>query len=111
MSVADQIERIGHVLTAAELAKLLRVSRVTVFRLAAAGRLPSVKVGTCVRFDPRRGCDLASGWKVRCSCVAKRAIIPGDLSENMSRSEAKVSAIDALWNPTIVYYSIVALPV
>jgi excisionase family DNA binding protein len=54
MSLADQIEKIGRALTAKELSKLLSVSQVTIFKLAAAGRLPSFRVGTCVRFDPRR---------------------------------------------------------
>ncbi len=53
MSIADQIEKIGHALTAEELAKLLPVSKVTIFKHAAAGRIPSFRVGTCVRFDPR----------------------------------------------------------
>jgi hypothetical protein len=37
-SLPDQIERIGHALTAAELAELLAVSRITVFKQAKAGR-------------------------------------------------------------------------
>jgi excisionase family DNA binding protein len=53
MSIADQIEKTGHALTAEDLAKLLSVSRVTIFKQAAAGRIPSFRVGTCVRFDPR----------------------------------------------------------
>ena len=53
MLIADQIEEIGRALTAEELAKLLSVSRVTIFKQAAAGRIPSFRVGTCVRFDPR----------------------------------------------------------
>ena len=53
MSLADQVEKIGSALTAHELAKLLSVSKVTIFRQAAAGRIPSFRVGTCVRFDPR----------------------------------------------------------
>jgi excisionase family DNA binding protein len=53
LSLPDQIERIGHALTAAELADLLAVSRVAVFKQAAAGRISSFHVGTCVRFDPR----------------------------------------------------------
>jgi len=52
-SLPDQIERIGHALNAAELAELLAVSRITVFKHAAAGRIPSFRVGTCVRFDPK----------------------------------------------------------
>jgi excisionase family DNA binding protein len=53
MSLADQIEKIGRALTAEELSKLLSVSRVTIFKHAAAGRIPSFRIGTCVRFDPR----------------------------------------------------------
>jgi excisionase family DNA binding protein len=53
MSLADQIEKIGRALTAEELAKLLSVSRVTIFKQAASGRIPCFRVGTCVRFDPR----------------------------------------------------------
>ena len=53
MSIADQIEKIGHALTAEELSRFLCVSRVTIFKQAAAGRIPSFRVGTCVRFDPR----------------------------------------------------------
>lgn len=45
--------KIGRALIAGELAKLLFVSRVTIFKQAAAGRIPSFRVGTCVRFDPR----------------------------------------------------------
>jgi len=52
-SLPDQIERIGHALTAAELATLLVVSRITVFKLAKAGRIPCFRIGSCVRFDPR----------------------------------------------------------
>ncbi|HEY1939993.1 MAG TPA: helix-turn-helix domain-containing protein [Candidatus Angelobacter sp.] len=51
-SLADQIENTGHALNANELAELLSVSRITIFKHAAAGRIPSFKVGTCVRFDP-----------------------------------------------------------
>lgn len=53
MSLADQIEKIGRALTAEELSKLLSVSKVTIFKHALAGRIPSFRVGTCVRFDPR----------------------------------------------------------
>jgi len=53
MSIADQIEKIGRALTAKEIATLLHVSPITIFKQAAAGRIPSFRVGTCVRFDPR----------------------------------------------------------
>jgi excisionase family DNA binding protein len=52
-SLADQIATIGHALTANELSKILAVSHVTIFKQAKAGRIPSFRIGTCVRFDPR----------------------------------------------------------
>jgi excisionase family DNA binding protein len=52
ISLADQIERTGHALTADELAKVLAVSRITIFKQAKAGRIPSFRIGTCVRFEP-----------------------------------------------------------
>jgi excisionase family DNA binding protein len=53
ITLVEQIERTGHALTADDLAKLLSVSRITIFKQAKTGRIPSFKVGTCVRFDPK----------------------------------------------------------
>ena len=53
MSLPDRIERIGRALTAEELAGMLIVSRITIFKQAKAGRIPSFRIGTCVRFDPK----------------------------------------------------------
>ena len=53
LSLADQIERRGCALTAEELSKTLNVSKITVFKQAKAGRIPSFRIGTCVRFHPR----------------------------------------------------------
>jgi excisionase family DNA binding protein len=36
-----------------ELAHVLTVSRITIFKQAKAGRIPSFRIGTCVRFDPK----------------------------------------------------------
>jgi excisionase family DNA binding protein len=55
--IADQIELSLHALTANELAEVLSVSRVTIFKQAKAGRIPSFRIGTCVRFDPRTVAD------------------------------------------------------
>ena len=52
LSLADQIAMTGHALTANELSKILAVSHVTIFEQAKAGRIPSSRIGTCVRFDP-----------------------------------------------------------
>ncbi len=40
-------------LTAKQLAEVLNISPKTVFKLAKAGRIPSFRVGTAVRFDAR----------------------------------------------------------
>ena len=51
--LATQVETAGHALNAEELSEFLSVSTLLVYKLARSGRLPSFKVGTCVRFDPR----------------------------------------------------------
>ena len=56
-SIADHLESCPRALGASELAELLAVSKVTIFKLAKAGRIPSFRVGTCVRFDPRKVAD------------------------------------------------------
>ena len=40
-------------LTARQLAELLNISPKTVFKMAKAGRIPSFRVGSAVRFDAR----------------------------------------------------------
>jgi excisionase family DNA binding protein len=57
MSIFDKLEKIDRAITAEELARLLCVSHVSVFRWAKSGRIPSFRIGTCVRFDPRAIAD------------------------------------------------------
>jgi len=52
-SLPQRIERIKTAMTANEVAELLAISPITVYKMAKAGRLPSFRVGTAVRFDPR----------------------------------------------------------
>jgi excisionase family DNA binding protein len=56
-TLVEQIERTGHALTADDLAKLLSMSRITIFKHAKAKRIPSFRIGTCVRFDPKSIAD------------------------------------------------------
>jgi len=44
-------------LTAKQLATMLNISPKTVFKLAKAGRIPSFRVGSAVRFDARHIID------------------------------------------------------
>jgi excisionase family DNA binding protein len=53
LTLAERIERIEGAMTAEKLAKLLCVSKITIFKQAKAGRIPSFRIGTCVRFDPQ----------------------------------------------------------
>jgi excisionase family DNA binding protein len=52
LSLADRLESFGHALTATQLATLLAVSKIVIYKLAKANRIPSFRIGTCVRFDP-----------------------------------------------------------
>jgi excisionase family DNA binding protein len=40
-------------MTASQLAALLAVSRIIIYKLAKKNRIPSFRVGSCVRFDPK----------------------------------------------------------
>lgn len=53
MSLIDHLDSVDHAMTADELGRLLSISRATIFRMAKAGRIPSFRIGTCVRFDPK----------------------------------------------------------
>jgi excisionase family DNA binding protein len=54
MSLPDYLASVDHALTTSELAAVLGVSRRSIFDLAKAGRIPSFRVGSSVRFDPHR---------------------------------------------------------
>ena len=55
--LADKLEQAESALTAADIAKVLAISRITVFKLARAGVIPCFRISTCVRFDPRAVAD------------------------------------------------------
>jgi excisionase family DNA binding protein len=52
-SLPQRMEGIKRAITASEVAALLAVSPITIYKMAKAGRLPSFRIGTAVRFDPR----------------------------------------------------------
>ncbi len=52
-SIIEGIEKNPHALTAQEVAEILRVSDMTIYRLAKARSIPSFKVGNSLRFDPK----------------------------------------------------------
>ncbi len=52
--VVQMLELKECALKASELAKLLGVTRQHIYKMAAAGSLPSFRVGAAVRFDPKQ---------------------------------------------------------
>jgi excisionase family DNA binding protein len=52
-SIVERIKSVERALTPDDLADLLQVSRLTVLRKAKKGIIPSFRVGSLVRFDPR----------------------------------------------------------
>ena len=51
-ALPERIEQAGHALTAKDLAHLLNVSAITLFKHCKAGRIPCFRIGTSVRFEP-----------------------------------------------------------
>jgi len=52
MNLPDKLEKMGHALTADDLAQLLVVSKPSVYKLAAEGKIPHFRIGMSLRFDP-----------------------------------------------------------
>lgn len=53
VSIIEKLERTDHALKVNDLAKLLGMSRRTVYEHAAAGRIPgAIKIGSALRFNP-----------------------------------------------------------
>ena len=52
-SVRDRIAGFGKAMSAEQLAGILGVSEITVYKHAKAGKIPSFRIGTCVRFCPQ----------------------------------------------------------
>jgi excisionase family DNA binding protein len=57
LSVRERIASFDRAMTADDLARVLGVSEITVYKHAKAGRIPSFRIGTCVRFCPQAVAD------------------------------------------------------
>jgi excisionase family DNA binding protein len=59
--LADRIERFGRAMTAKQLAAILSVSAIAIYKYAKSGRLPCFRIGTSVRFCPKTVADWLRG--------------------------------------------------
>jgi len=57
VSIRDRIARYGKALNAEQLADILGVSEITIYKQAQKGNIPSFRIGTCVRFCPKSVAD------------------------------------------------------
>lgn len=57
LSVRDRIASFDHALTADDLSKLFAVEPDSIYKKARAGDIPSFRIGTSVRFDPKQIID------------------------------------------------------
>lgn len=54
MSLVERLKSQTKVLRAAELASLLEVTPQHIYKLAASGKMPSIRVARAIRFDPQQ---------------------------------------------------------
>jgi excisionase family DNA binding protein len=57
LSIPQRIAAFGKAMTAEQLDDVLSISAITIYKHAKAGKIPSFRVGTCVRFCPKEICD------------------------------------------------------
>jgi excisionase family DNA binding protein len=57
VGIEDRILAFPRALEAGELADLLGVKKGTIYKQAKTGAIPSFRVGTSVRFDPKKMCE------------------------------------------------------
>jgi excisionase family DNA binding protein len=55
--ITERIAAHDGALSAPKLSKLLGLNRSTLYRMADEGRIPSIRIGNTLRFDPKRTAD------------------------------------------------------
>jgi excisionase family DNA binding protein len=53
VNLIDEVESQEGALTIEWLAKKLNISRKTLYRMASRGKLPCIRIGSCVRLNPK----------------------------------------------------------
>jgi excisionase family DNA binding protein len=68
MTIAERIEAYDHALTAQELSAILGCSPTYLYNAARDGKVPHIRLGTSIRFDP----EVTAAW-VRAQACGKAA--------------------------------------
>jgi excisionase family DNA binding protein len=53
LSIRERIATFDRAMSAADIAGILGISEITVYKHAKAGKIPCFRIGTCVRFCPQ----------------------------------------------------------
>jgi excisionase family DNA binding protein len=61
MTIAEQLRTIKHALGVQELAELLQLNERTIRNYVKAGRIPYLRIGMTIRFDPDQLADWLEG--------------------------------------------------
>jgi excisionase family DNA binding protein len=72
MIIADLIEQKKEALRVEDVARILDISVKQIYKMAAKGQIPSLKIANCVRFDPRE----VAVWLKGQSCANPGTAIP-----------------------------------
>jgi excisionase family DNA binding protein len=72
MILADVVEQKKEALRVGDVARILDVSVKQIYKMAAKGQIPSLKIANCVRFDPHA----VAVWLRGQSCASPIAAIP-----------------------------------
>jgi excisionase family DNA binding protein len=57
LSIRERIATFDRAMSAADIAGILGISEITVYKHAKAGKIPCFRIGTCVRFCPQTVAD------------------------------------------------------
>jgi excisionase family DNA binding protein len=90
MKLADSLEKRTTALTVAEVAKVLNVSIRQVYSLAASNKIPHIKIGGCIRFDPT---EFAAWVRQRMITAIVPSVVRTQKNRQSATSRSSQSAI------------------
>jgi excisionase family DNA binding protein len=86
MILADVVEQKKEALRVEDVARILDISVKQIYKMAARGQIPSLKIANCVRFDPH---DVAA-WLRGQSCTNPSVAISAQYRAHPTRRNARL---------------------